>query len=204
MALSLILPVSAFADLNPGYESVNTIANEILDDETWAVQTVTRTHHETHEGHHFLTSDVTDFSSGHEKGYLIQNLDTSNTKVTHMAVRIQTEGEGEYTLYEGTTATFAGNVRGGINRNRTSTITSDVVWYTADDSITATVSGDNLITEHWGSATTSGRSNAGGADRDENGWILDPAKNYLLFVTDESAGANQVSVILDWIEHPSR
>lgn len=150
-------------------------------------------HHKIHEGNSYVVSDVNDLANGASFDYL---LTTPNTTVwAHLFLVIQSEAEASYILYENPTITLAGTGMTAYNRDRNS---SNTATTTVEHTPTVGAVGTQIFEEHWGVAIGGGIA---GINRGLKEFVLKQNEEYLLRVTNETASANQVSVILNWYEH---
>jgi len=191
--VAVVLLLTSCTEQDPGYTViVSSDGDELLiDHHTESVVTLPYEYHQLYEGNLYTTSQNNDLANGAFRETLIITPDS--TIDVHFVIKIETEVEASYTLYEEATTSDDGTPEIIINKNRQSTNISAIV-ITYDPTIT--LDGTLLITEHWGT----GKSR-GGEERSEAEWILNHNTKYLLRVQNETTSDNYVSTVLLWYEH---
>lgn len=175
-----------------GYESKTPAwQSPRLDASTHSWQVIDYEHHEIHSGSSFVVADCTDLGNGASRELLIVTPNTA--KWAHLLVKIITESEAHWYLYEDATTSSDGTGLTEVNRNRNSATTA-----TAVVTHTPTLTGDGTLIyqEHYGS----GRGN-GGENRGESEFVLKQNAKYLVRLTNATTSANYVTIVLDWYEH---
>ena len=201
LALSLILPASAFADLNPGYVSEQKIANKILDPLIWANTTTGVQEHAIHSGEAFLATDVKDIAQGDVAVYLIST-DCTAPEYIHFEYLVGAEKETSVVFYEDPTEgaiTLADTTSlDSVCQRRYDIETSCCKVYDISSAI-GVVSGDRMA---WSNVSANFSFPSRTPIRH---FVLSNDIGYLLYIKNEDASnASQTTSIFNWHQHENR
>lgn len=165
-----------------------------IDASTETLITTDYSHHEIHDGNHYVVHINKDVANGGTYNIAFTTPDT--TTQCHMEFMVTTEGEADVILYEGITSFGSGSAFTPINSNRNSTNTSVLTDMEVD---TTAVVGSPTTLGH--AVIGSGRS-FGGTVRGENEFDLKRNTKYLLLITNQITGSpNETNISLVWYEH---
>jgi hypothetical protein len=148
-------------------------------------------HAAIHGGYYYRAFFQKDVAGSGTANMLIQTANTAN--YLHFRYEVDAEAEASILFYEGVTHA-AGTAFTPQNANRNSSEASET-----------TIKTD--VTETIGTAVTlvemvigSGKTYGGGATA-EYEWVLKPNTQYLILVTNQTATANEVNILLSWYEY---
>lgn len=185
-----------------------------VDLNTHAIYTMDYEHHEIHAGSSFtifyaLTTAAT---NGHRTGIYIK---TPVTQEVHMVATFSCSTAATATILEAP-ATFDDNegthTTAILNRNRASTATSAIrnnATAQAAGYITTLTEAQIAAINLTGGTTLhtyplvagAGPKPDGGAARGEQEWVLKKNTEYVFYITNTAASANNHLIMLDWYEH---
>lgn len=185
-----------------------------IDLDTHAIYTVSYEHHELHAGSSFTTfyAVTTAATNSHRTGIYIK---TPVTEEVHMVVSFSCSTAGTATILEAP-ATFDDNegthTLAILNRNRVSSATSLIrnnatspaVGYvtTLTEAQIAAINLTGGTTLHtFPLVAGAGPRPDGGSSRGEQEWVLKKNTEYIFYITNTAASANNHLIMLDWYEH---
>lgn len=162
-----------------------------IDQITHALNILPFPHHEIHEGDAYSASAFTQINSG---ATFIAGISTgTGGALFHILYDITSSAKTEIQIFEDNT-TSGGTAFTAVNRNRTSTNTSDCTCK-FDPSVSG---GTAIFNQSIGVKTT-----AGGEVRANAEWVLNSGTNYA-FIATSAAANNILSARLDWYEHTNK
>lgn len=162
-----------------------------FDSTTRSIVTVDYAHKEIHSGSSFMVDTNADIPSGDT---IVMMLVTPNTtRWAHMYYVVETEGEADFTLWEGSDTIASGTALPVYNRNRNFSTVSTVFAY--QQPVVKTF-GTRLRRVFLGS----GR-NTGSGDRGVQEIVLKSNTMYLFVVENKAGTGNRVSMRVNWYEH---
>jgi len=165
-----------------------------FDAATNAVVRISDAHKETHDGNHFVVSEVNSLDDTNTREYLVTTPNT--TKWSHFMLTVIGSLDTKIDVYEDTTKTGGtGLTEHNRNRNSSTTATTTVAH-------TPSGAGDGtlIFTMRFGHDTLS--TALGGivdTSRGENEWVLKQNAKYLIRITSNTDG-NNITSILNWYE----
>lgn len=143
-----------------------------------ALGTIDLPHMEIHEGHYFYSLIDTTLASATGDTLKVLFWDSLKTGVpVHAVFEIYSNnGAGTVDVYE-SDSNYVGTAVTVLNRNR---ISAETTTWTVRKNITLKGGGTLVYHNEFGSSTGTGSNKLGGAKRDENELLLNPAKRYKL------------------------
>lgn len=171
-----------------------------LDGSSDALQTIGYKHHEIHAGNAYVAHDLTDLGANVNKVYyMATNTVVTTDKYPHLNFGFTSEAEAEVIIYEvisvGTSTT--GTEVPSYNRRRPSSKTPD--WEIMEDAYATATGTLAIYGKHVGGAFNVGYEISNDAEI-----ILDNDKAYVFSITNNTAGANQVTMMWSWYEHTDK
>ncbi len=194
--LSLLVVLGGCTQVDPGFAVVQTSAGvEILvDDLSGAITAVDLAHQRIHEGEHYFAFRSVAIPNAADFEFLIVTPDT--IVVAHMFLSSTVSAEATIDLLEGVTTAGDGAAVLDFNNNRQSVNTSGVVITHTPAGLAG---GTDLL--NGGIKVGAGR-NIGGVSRNDNELLLERNTKYLLRITNDAAGANNITTVsFSWYEH---
>ena len=170
-----------------------------LDGATNQLTTIDYAHHEAHAGSGYFAV----YSALAADTELIEvRIQTPDTKKwAHMIIGIDTALASYAQMWVPTTKTHeAGNAITPFNRDNNSSNTSGL---TICHTPAGSQAGAANLAQYIGSASTSGKADAGGGTGSRGEFILLQNSSYLIRITSR-ADNNALSIVLDWYEHENK
>jgi hypothetical protein len=163
---------------------------------TSAVRTIDTEHSYIHSGIMFSTYKSISMTAG---GTSKVQLTTPSSKYIHWRPsNIATRGDNvTVTLYEDSSTATAGGTMTAYNRDRVSSITSQM---TILSSATVTTNGTAIDAAYIGGGTGTGGNRSGSETGEKNEMIFKQETNYTVEVVNGSTAANTVFLKLQWYE----
>lgn len=174
---------------------LNAVLDESIQDSITTIDDITR---EVRDGNIYHVDNRYDgLADGADADMLIV---TPTNKQVHLRKNVAVTGTFNFFFYEGVTTSDDGTQLTTINRNRNS---SDATGTTVFSAPTVTDLGTELTDELIPGGESGGFFNnteAGAASADTAVWILEPDTKYLLRLTNDSGGTQNVSITIDFYE----
>lgn len=171
------------------------ISGHAIDEITGAVIAIDYSHHEIHEGNHFMYTDAVELDSAATQDYMITTPNT--TKYAHMVFVMDGSAITQWQLYEsGDRTGTTGQTISNSDRNSTNAAT-----VTIHKGTSAGTTDGNVIHLYKGGSDTN-QSRSGAKERNEEEIILKANTKYILRVTSGTDN-NLTNVRLSWYEHTS-
>jgi len=167
-----------------------------LDEDSWAVPTISRTHQEAHEENAYL---IVYSALKDDTEFMEVRLQTAiNPKRPHLEIHIESALASTVEFWKDTTKTHVGgNALTPLNREFESTNSSLV---TACHTPGGSQAGAATILQYLGSTSAAGKGDVGGATGGRAEFILARGQSYLFKFTSR-ANANALTMVFDWYEH---
>ena len=172
-----------------GYNGTNW--KEIaLDSTTRILETITDSHHEIHEGNHWISNNSVTLNST-ARAYVLSVSGT--TACPHVLWSINATAAADIGFYSGITASANGTPMTLINNRMDNQATPNMTLFYGP---TITNMG-----AHGYTLTAGNGRKIGGDVRADNELILAKNSKYLIYLIDTSAANNKITVEFEWYEH---